>query len=58
MERNRNDDHNPKRQVLIEPGIDVHRAVVEILNNTLANEALLSSKNSQRPLERKRSRFP
>ncbi len=44
MEHNRNDDHDPKLQVFIEPGIDVRRAVVEILNNTLANEALLSFK--------------
>jgi starvation-inducible DNA-binding protein len=42
MEHNRNDDHNTKLQIPIEPGIDVRRAVVEILNRTLANEALLS----------------
>jgi starvation-inducible DNA-binding protein len=42
MEHNRNDDRDTKLQVPIEPGIDVRRAVVEILNNTLANEALLS----------------
>jgi starvation-inducible DNA-binding protein len=44
MEHNRNDGHNPKLQVLIEPGIDVRRAVVEILNHTLANEAMLTLK--------------
>ena len=42
MEHNRNDDQNTKLQAPIEPGIDVRRAVVEILNKTLANEALLS----------------
>ena len=42
MEHNRNDDQNTKLRVPIEPGIDVRRAVVEILNKTLANEALLS----------------
>jgi len=44
MEHNRNDEQNMKLQVPIEPGIDVRRAVVKILNNTLANEALLSFK--------------
>ena len=44
MDHNRNDDQNPKLQVPIEPGIDVRRAIVGILNNTLANEALLSLK--------------
>jgi starvation-inducible DNA-binding protein len=44
MAHNRNDDPKPKLQVPIEPGIDVRRAVVEILNNTLANEAMLSLK--------------
>ncbi len=44
MEHNRNGNHNAKSQVLIGPGIDVRRAVVEILNHTLANEALLSLK--------------
>jgi starvation-inducible DNA-binding protein len=44
MANNRNDDHNTKLQVPIEPGIDIRRAVVEILNKTLANEALLSLK--------------
>jgi len=44
MAHNRNDDKNPKLQVPIEPGIDVRRSIVGILNNTLANEALLSLK--------------
>jgi len=48
MEHNRNDDHNTKLQVLSQPNIEletnVRRAVVEILNNTLANEVLLSLK--------------
>lgn len=44
MEHNRNDEENIKLQVLIEPEIDIRRAVVDILNQTLANEALLSLK--------------
>jgi starvation-inducible DNA-binding protein len=44
MAHNRNEDNNTKLQVLIDPEIDVRRAVVEILNNTLANEALLGLK--------------
>jgi starvation-inducible DNA-binding protein len=45
MGHNRNDGHDPKLQILIQPNIgldgDVRNAVVEILNNTLANEAVL-----------------
>src|SRR4030042_1143369 len=48
MERNRNDGHNTNLQVEIQPNIgldsDVRHSVVEILNNTLANEAILSQK--------------
>lgn len=48
MEPTRNDGHHPKLQVLIQPNIgldsDVRHAVVEILNNTLANEAVLTLK--------------
>ena len=48
MGHNHNDGHNPKLQVLIQPNIgldsDVRRSVVEILNNTLANEAVLTVK--------------
>lgn len=48
MGKNRNDGHNPKLQVLIQPNIgldsDVRHSVVEILNNTLANEAVLTAK--------------
>jgi len=48
MHRNLNDGHNMKLQVLIQPNIgldiDVRNSVVEILNNTLANEAVLSTK--------------
>ena len=48
MENNHNDGHNPILQVLIQPNIgldsDVRRSVVEILNNTLANEAVLTVK--------------
>ena len=43
-----NDGHNPKLQVLIQPNIgldsDVRHSVVEILNKTLANEAVLTVK--------------
>lgn len=48
MEHNRNDGNNPKLQVLIQPNIgldgDVRRSVVEILNNSLANEAVMTAK--------------
>jgi starvation-inducible DNA-binding protein len=48
MEHNRNDVHNPKLQILIQPNIgldsDVRFSVVEILNNTLALEAVLTLK--------------
>lgn len=48
MENTRNDGRNPKLQVLIHPNIgldqDVRRSVVEILNKTLANEAVLTLK--------------
>ena len=48
MEHNRNDGHNPQLQVLIQPNIgldrDVRHSVVEILNHTLANEAVLTLK--------------
>ena len=42
------DDHSMKLQVLIQPNIgldsDVRHSIVELLNNTLANEALLTLK--------------
>jgi len=48
MRNNRNDDHNMKLQVLIQPKIgldaEMRHSVVEVLNNTLANEAVLSLK--------------
>ncbi|MGD0707810.1 MAG: DNA starvation/stationary phase protection protein [Anaerolineaceae bacterium] len=48
MRRNRNDGHNSKLLVLIQPNIgldsDVRHSVVEILNNILADEAVLSIK--------------
>ena len=48
MRRNRNDGHNSKLLVLIQPNIgldsDVRHSVVEILNNTLADEAVLTLK--------------
>jgi len=48
MEPNRNDGHKTNLQVEIQPNIgldsDVRHSVVEILNNTLANEAVLSQK--------------
>ena len=48
MGHDHNDGHNPILQVLIQPNIgldsDVRRSVVEILNNTLANEAVLTVK--------------
>jgi starvation-inducible DNA-binding protein len=44
----RNDGHNPRLPMLIQPNIgldsDVRRSVVEILNKTLANEAVLTVK--------------
>jgi starvation-inducible DNA-binding protein len=48
MLRNRNDGHDPKLHILIQPNIglesDVRHSVVEILNHTLANEAVLTQK--------------
>ena len=48
MGNNHNDGHNPKLHVLIQPNIgldsDVRHAVVDILNNTLADEAMLTQK--------------
>ena len=48
MRNNHNDGHNPKLQVLIQPNIgldsDVRHSVVDILNHTLANEAVLTLK--------------
>ena len=48
MGHNHNDGHNPILQVLIQPNIgldsDVRHSVVEILNHTLANEAVLALK--------------
>jgi len=48
MRDNHNDGHNPKLQIHIQPNIgldsDVRRSVVETLNNTLANEAVLTQK--------------
>jgi starvation-inducible DNA-binding protein len=48
MELNRNDGHDPKQQVLIQPNIgldiEVRLAVVDILNKTLADEAVLTQK--------------
>ena len=48
MNHNRNDGHNSKLQILIQPNIgldsDVRHAVVEILNHVLANEAVLTLK--------------
>jgi starvation-inducible DNA-binding protein len=48
MEPHYNDGHHPKLHVLIQPNIgldsDVRHSVVEILNNTLANEAVLTLK--------------
>jgi len=44
----RNDDHKMKLNVLIQPNIglasDVRHSIVELLNNTLANEAVLTLK--------------
>jgi len=48
MGHNHNDGHNPALQIPIQPNIgldsEVRHAVVEILNNTLANEAVLTLK--------------
>ena len=48
MVNNRNQDHNLKQHILIQPNIgldsDVRIAVVEMLNNTLANEIVLAQK--------------
>lgn len=48
MGNNHNDGHNPKLQILIQPNIgldsDVRHSVVEILNHTLANEAVVTAK--------------
>jgi starvation-inducible DNA-binding protein len=48
MGNNHNDGHNPKQQIQIQPNIgldsEVRQSVVEILNNTLANEAVLALK--------------
>jgi starvation-inducible DNA-binding protein len=48
MELIRNNGHNTKLQVLIQPNIgldrDVRRSVVELLNITLADEAVLTTK--------------
>ena len=48
MGHNHNDGHHPNLQVLIQPNIgldqDVRQSIVDILNNTLANEAVLSLK--------------
>jgi starvation-inducible DNA-binding protein len=48
MDLNRNNGHNPKLRVLIQPNIglgsDVRDPVVEILHKTLADEAVLTLK--------------
>ena len=48
MEHNGNDGRNPMLRVFIQPNIgldsDVRHSVVKILNNTLANEAVLTLK--------------
>lgn len=48
MGHDRNDGHKPSPQMLIQPNIgldsDVRQSVVEILNRTLANEAVLAVK--------------
>ena len=48
MKHNRNDGHNKKLQILIQPNIglnsDVRHAVVVSLNNMLANEVVLALK--------------
>jgi len=46
MEHDRNDGHKPRHQIFIQPNIgldsEVRKSVVKILNNTLANEAVLT----------------
>jgi len=48
MGNNHNDGHNAKLQVFIQPNIgldsDIRRAIVELLNITLADEAVLTAK--------------
>ena len=48
MTHNHNDVHNPRLQISIQPNIgldsDVRHSVVELLNSTLANEAVLKAK--------------
>lgn len=48
MKNDRDDGHNPKLQMLIEPNIgldrDARRSLVEILNVILADESVLSAK--------------
>ena len=48
MTHNRNDVHNPRLQISIQPNIgldsDVRHSVVELLNSILANEAVLKAK--------------
>lgn len=48
MRNTRNDGHNPKLPILIQPNIgldsDVRYAVVELLNITLADEVILTAK--------------
>jgi len=48
MDHNRNDGHNNTLQIPIQPNIgldgDVRHSLVEILNHTMANEAVLSVK--------------
>ena len=48
MDLNRNDGHNPKLNVPIQPNIgldsEARSSVVDILNHVLANEAVLAVK--------------
>jgi len=48
MRYNRNNGHNSKLQVVIQPNIgldgDVRHSIVNVLNRTLANEAVLAAK--------------
>jgi starvation-inducible DNA-binding protein len=48
MIHNHNDGHNPNVPILIQPNIgldsDVRHSVIQILNNTLADEAVLTTK--------------
>ncbi len=48
MGPNRNDGHNPKLPVLIQPNIgldsDVRHSIVDVLNLTLADEVVLTTK--------------